>query len=184
MAKKKTNFISYELDNLEKYLKQLQGYLDDNPPDALQDRVEMMTSTNGNPILKVIASKEAQLKAFSDILMKLPNMYAELNTLRKAVNDEQVEISTRGGSTLPGFMQIASSAIQDVTEDKTTNHTNDEFVEEKFEDDEIIISTTPEEKIVSDEVIEVVEIIEYQKQLPSSSIPTEDVEDDWSNEDY
>jgi len=103
-VKKKTNFISYEIDKLNQYLSQLQGYLDSNPPDRMTDRVEILSSTRGNPIMKVIASKEDQLKAFLLTLEKLPKILLELNELRKTVEGAETKASARGGVERPDFM--------------------------------------------------------------------------------
>lgn len=107
--KKKVNYISYELKKLQAYIDQLQSFMDSNPPDSLQDRLDVRYSTQGNPIVKVIASKESQLKTFRDTLEKLPALYESLNNLKRLANsdpeeDEVVE-TARGGIGLPGIFK-------------------------------------------------------------------------------
>ena len=121
MAKKKTNYISYELKKLEIYLSQLQNYLDDNPPDRLVDRLEVLQSTRGNPIIKVIASKEDQLKMFLTSLEKLPKILEDINRLRKEVDDDKKEIEVRGGQNMPGFMDDEDEEQEEIKPKKTSN---------------------------------------------------------------
>ena len=103
MPGKKTNYIAYEIKKLEKYFKQLEKYLDDNPPDSAEDRIEVMESTRGNPIIKVICKKEEQIKLFKETLKELPSLLENLNKLRATV-DGQEENEVRGGQDVPGFM--------------------------------------------------------------------------------
>ena len=132
MAKvSKTNFISYEIKQLEEYFKQLNRFLKKNPPDLAEDRVEHLSSPKGIPIIKVIASREAQIKLFTETLEKLPKILNDLNTLRKSV-DGQEQVNVRGDSGIPGFMDS-----DDADDDK------EEYIEQKpaatkvkFEDDE------------------------------------------------
>lgn len=131
-SKKKSNFISYELQRLELYLSQLQNYLDKNPPDLMVDRTEILQSTRGNPIIKVIASIEDQLKMFLTALEKLPKILEDINRLRKEVNDDKKEVVVRGDQNMPGFM--------DDDEDEQIEESSKEkkFVkkeEETFDDD-------------------------------------------------
>ena len=107
--KKKINYISYELQKLEKYINQLQSFMDNNPPDSLEDRLDVRESANGNPIVKVVASIESQLKTFRDTLEKLPALYESLNNLRRIAdsdpNEEEIVEKARGGTELPGIFK-------------------------------------------------------------------------------
>jgi hypothetical protein len=103
-AKKKTNYISYELKKLENYLTQLNNTLDNNPPDQAVDRIELIQTARGGQMIKVIATKEQQLKAFLDILKELPKLLSEINTLRKEVDGHTKEVEVRGDQDRPGFM--------------------------------------------------------------------------------
>lgn len=131
---KKTNFISYELKALEEYFKQLNRFLKKNPPDLAEDRVEHMTSPKGMPMIKVIASREVQIKLFTETLEKLPKILTDLNLLRKAVDGQEV-VSVRGDMDVPGFMDEDD---EDDEDDK-----DDEYVKQqpanskvKFDDDD------------------------------------------------
>lgn len=103
-AKKKSNFISYELKRLEVYLSQLQGYMDKNPPDLMVDRLEEIVLPRGGVSIKVIASIEDQIKMFLLTLEKLPKVLEDINRLRKEVDDDKKEVVVRGGQEMPGFM--------------------------------------------------------------------------------
>ena len=106
-GKKKTNFIIYELEKLENYVKQLQEYLDNIDLYGLEDRLDVRYSQNGNPIVKVIASKEAQVKSYRENLEKLPALYETINRLRQLADtggEEKVE-KARGDKELPGIFK-------------------------------------------------------------------------------
>lgn len=147
-SKKKTNYISYELKRLEKYLKQLQQYLDDNPPDKMEDRIEEMVSTKGNPIIKVIASKEQQLKCFMEILKQMPPLLEDINKLRMAVDGEEEEDEVRGGHDIPGFMRKKKgpSALPRKKEEVEINeHFDDDPLEHSVENSVTRYLPGPEE---------------------------------------
>ncbi len=181
--KKTTNYISYEIVRLEKYVSQLNGYLDSNPPDQLTDRIEILQSTRGNPIIKVIASKEQQLKAFSDILQKLPKLLEDLNSLRKTVNDETPDVAVRGNQSKPGFMQIAENPIKSGEYEEENTNTNEEFREEDFDEPKSVVTPTQEE----DDDDFVMKEEPTQKLLNSSSplydLLDDEDEDDWREDD-
>lgn len=107
MAAKKTNYISYEIKKLEGYIKQLENYLDKYPADSIEDRLDVRYSANGNPIVKVIASMESQIKTFRDNLEKLPKLLEDLNRLRKLADtgDAEVVDKARGDKELPGLFK-------------------------------------------------------------------------------
>jgi len=105
-AKKKTNYIGYDLEWLEKKCKQLQKWVEDKLDGGIKDRIEVYESTRGNPIIKVISSEETQIKCLRDTLKELPNMLMEINRLKKIVNEEETgEKDVRGGHEIPGFME-------------------------------------------------------------------------------
>lgn len=105
-AKKKTNYIGYELEWLEKKCKQLQQWVEDKLDGGISDRIEMLESTRGNPIMKVIASEETQIKCLRDTLKELPQMLLEINRLRKIAEEEDAtDSNVRGDHDVPGFME-------------------------------------------------------------------------------
>jgi hypothetical protein len=125
MAKNKNNYVSYELERLEKYVQQLQNFLDKNPPDLMEDRIQYLTSTQGNPIVKVISTKEQQLKSFTETLQKVPKLLEDLNHLRKVVEAEEEEKEVRGDSEIPGFM-IGYKSASNVTEENVIPFDDDD----------------------------------------------------------
>lgn len=104
--KKKTNYIGYDLNWLEKKCKQLQEWVEEKLDGGIKDRIEMYESTRGNPIIKVISSEETQIKCLRDTLKELPNMLMEINRLRKIADEEDIgEAKVRGDHDIPGFME-------------------------------------------------------------------------------
>lgn len=104
-AKKKVNYIGYDLEWLEKKCKQLQEWVEEKLDGGIKDRIEVYESTRGNPIIKVISSEETQIKCLRDTLKELPQMLMEINRLKKIANEEETgEKAVRGDHDLPGFM--------------------------------------------------------------------------------
>jgi DNA polymerase II small subunit/DNA polymerase delta subunit B len=134
MASKKTNYISYELKRLEKYYKQLDDYLATNPPNKAEDRLDVRYSQNGNPIVKVIASKESQVKLFSEQLQKLPSILEAINNLRKIADSESVSVEkARGDKEIPGIFR--NRMLTQGNEDTKVDHTPDEPEDIRSDDD-------------------------------------------------
>lgn len=134
-TKKKTNYISYEIKKLEKYYKQLETYLDDHPADKIDDRLDVRYSTNGNPIVKTIASRESQLSAFFNTLQKLPSLLESINNLRKLVDGDGKEVvdKARGDKELPGLFK--SRMLGNATEEKKDDVEEEVIVEEPDDED-------------------------------------------------
>ena len=130
-SKKKTNYISYEIKKLEKYFKQLEKYMDDNPPDSADDRIEHIETARGTAI-KVICKKEEQIKLFKETLKELPALLENLNKLRMTVDGETEEDEVRGGHDMPGFMRKKKNSSSP-SEPKKKEEV--EFDDEDFEDD-------------------------------------------------
>lgn len=129
-AKKKTNYISYELAKLKGYLDEMQEYLDDVRVSKIEDRLDVRYSTLGNPIVKVIASKESQIKAYREILEKLPKMLEDYNRLKKLADDGEegpVE-EARGGKDLPGIFKHKMLGPGAELIDKEEDEIKEEFV--------------------------------------------------------
>lgn len=140
-GKKKTNFISYELKKLDTYMEQLQDYLDNNPPNLATDRIERISTPRGGESIRVIASKEDQVKAFMGVLEKLPKVLEDINRLRKEVDTDKKETELRGGAEMPGFMMSGDDSDNDdepkeKPKKKSTNKKGeDDDDSEKFDDD-------------------------------------------------
>ena len=172
-VKKKTNFISYELKKLDKYVKELMNYLDNNPSDQIEDRIELLETTRGQSI-KVIASKEQQLNCYFDKLEKLPRLLEDINKLRMAVEGEE-ENEVRGGTNVPGFMSKKN------TGQVYTKKNNNKIVldSEEFPDDpdtegtsQLGLPPVPEQEI------EEVESEEFEEKIPEEEPEEEDPWDD------
>lgn len=99
----KTSYINTEITWLEEKIKQLRAYVDNNPFDTLEDRTEIVMSAKGTPVIKIIATKETQLKELRTILKDLPAMLADLDRLRELKEASSMEI--RGGQSMGGMME-------------------------------------------------------------------------------
>jgi len=118
-GKKKTNYISYELEKLDTYMEQLQDFLDKNPPNLATDRIERISTPRGGESIRVIASMEDQVKAFMGVLEKLPKVLEDMNRLRKEVDSDKKEIELRGGADRPGFMDDEDEDEEEEEKPKT-----------------------------------------------------------------
>lgn len=97
------SYIKYEIQWFEEKVKQLRDYIDDNPFHSLEDRTETFITTKGIPTIKIVATKEDQLKILKDILKDLPAMFEALERLRE--KDIATKIELRGGSQASGIMK-------------------------------------------------------------------------------
>ena len=168
--KKKTNFVSYELKKLEKYWSQLEKYMDDNPPDQAEDRLDVRyNERTGMPIVKTIATKESIVKLFKETFASLPKILEDLNSLRKSVNEEIKQTEVRGDQAVPGFMLLDNDLKK---EEKDDEYVDDHFKEEKFDDED--------EKISVPAVIEKNDVIDFTD-VPLTN--TEEESDDWYEEE-
>jgi hypothetical protein len=133
-TKKKTNYIVFELKKIENYIKQLQDYLDSIDLYNLQDRLDVRYSANDNPIVKVVASKEAQVKSYRENLEKLPALYETLNRLRKMADtgEEEVVDKARGNKDLPGLFR---HKMIDNVKSKDEENEIDEEEDDVWDDD-------------------------------------------------
>lgn len=184
-GKKKSNYISYELKKLDSYVEQLQEFLDNNPPNLAVDRVERIVTNRGESI-KVIASKEAQVKCFMDQLEKLPRLLEDLNRLRKEVDSDKKEVELRGGADRPGFMDDDDEEEEEQEEKskkKNTRVNKKEDTTSAFDDDAFFEEEESTEE--SQEEVEEEDEIEQPrlKQLPPPDDEDEDDGDDsWLDE--
>lgn len=174
-GKKKTNYISYELEKLDLYIGQLQAFLDKNPPNLATDRVEHIQTLRGGTTIKVIASIEQQVNCFMDKLEKLPRLLEDVNRLRKEVDQNKKEVELRGGADRPGFMddeeeeeeeqEKKSKKKKPIKDQKITPLTS-------FDDDEFYEDGKEEPK----------EEPTIQKQLPAPEEDLDEGDDEWLDE--
>jgi hypothetical protein len=142
-AKKKTNYVSYEIGRLDKYIKQLTSFLDKNPPDKAEDRIEVVDGPRG-PIIKVIAKKEDQIKLFMDMLTKLPSVLEDVNRLRKSVDGEDVK-DIRGGYKTPGFMTSSKENVEEYKHQEEVEIPDGDFDDEEDNNAAHLLLGTDEE---------------------------------------
>jgi hypothetical protein len=186
-GKKKTNFISYELDRLDKYVKQLNSFLDKNPPDRVQDRLEVIDGPRG-PIVKIISKKEEQIKLFMEMLQKLPAVLEDVNRLRKGVDGEEVT-EVRGGHGLPGFMtsgEESGTYKNDETVDISEDGFDDEVI--NVEAEEMPEDNTPVSPALLQGIAQDFYNLEQQDLNPEGEEATEeedeeDEDPEWDDED-
>ena len=112
----KNQYTLADLDWLDATLKQLKGYVDNNPFDTLEHRLETVMSAKGTPVIKIIATKEAQIKALTIALREYITMLAEVDRLgeEKATGDIQI----RGGGEINGMMQAKLNRLDNPREDE------------------------------------------------------------------
>lgn len=99
-------YIKVELDWLENKAQQLQDYIDANPLNEIDDRIETVTSSKGIPAIKVIAKKEEALKSWINALDSYAKFLITLEQLREKKAALQVE--TRKGTSINGMMSTAT----------------------------------------------------------------------------
>jgi hypothetical protein len=120
----KNKYTLEDLDWLEETLKQLKAYVDNNNFGDLKDRLETVMSAKGTPVIKIIATKEAQMKSLREALKDYVVMLAEVDRLREEQTKKDVEI--RGGGKINGMMAAKlnpqASPDQRVIEDDRDNN--------------------------------------------------------------
>lgn len=88
---------------METKVKSLRDYIDANPFETLEDRTEVVMSAKGTPVIKIIQTKEQQVKLMMDILKELPSLFQALEELRAQKEASSIEI--RGGGDMSGMMK-------------------------------------------------------------------------------
>jgi hypothetical protein len=99
----KQSYIIEDLEWLDAKLKSLRDYVDNNPFETLEDRLETVMSAKGTPVIKIIARKEDQIKEIRACLKEYIIMLADLNKLREARAVSDMEL--RGGGSINGMMK-------------------------------------------------------------------------------
>lgn len=142
-TKKKSN-IAFELAKLQSYVDSLQKYLDQNGPDHIQqngDReITKYNSQTGQPVIKIVASKETQLKAYRDTLQNLPKLYDDLYRLRLLAENEGLEVTqkARGDKDIPGLFRnkMIDKPKEEVPQQEKDYDLSEEEDQQQFEDSE------------------------------------------------
>mgnify|MGYP000703372689 CR=1 FL=1 len=99
---KPKSYISFELEWLDTKVKQLQAAIDSYDLLNLTDRYGPRELPNGKIVDGIVANKEQQMKAVTDIMEKLQKMLPALEQMRE--KDEAKKIETRKGMGTNGIM--------------------------------------------------------------------------------
>jgi hypothetical protein len=152
-GKKKTNFIILELKRLDIWYKQIESYMEKNPPDEAKDRLKEIFGREGDVVrYQVIASIEDQVKLFMANLEKLPKVLTDINTLRAIVEKGKEDVEVRGGMERPGFMDVDDDEEEDIKPKRKTNKSKKEDNDEPsaFDDDSFYVDPSIEEDPTAD----------------------------------
>ncbi|GEM_PF-3014381 len=111
MTKQKDHlYTQFEIDWLESKLASLKTFIDNNPIEDIDDRIETVTSSKGQPVVKIIATKEAALKGWILALKEFASLLKAVEEARET--KAEVEAQVRKGSNINGMM---SSKLEETT---------------------------------------------------------------------
>jgi len=102
MAVKKLSYISAELDWAEQRLTEWRAYIDNNPINALKDRIEWKPTAKGGTMPMVIASQESQIKSLRDTMKEYLALLEVVDRLREK---EEQKAEARGSQEINGKMK-------------------------------------------------------------------------------
>ena len=102
MAVKKLSYISAELEWAEQRLTEWRAYIDNNPINALKDRIEWKPTAKGGAMPMVIASIESQIKSLRDTMKEYLSL---LETVDKLREKEEQKTVARGSQDVNGLMK-------------------------------------------------------------------------------
>ena len=95
---KKTTYSEIELEWAEQQLKSWKAYVDANPIEKLQDRINWKPTAKGGTMPMVIASIEQQGKFLQDTMKNYLALLKEVDAMRE--REDQKKISKRGDAEL------------------------------------------------------------------------------------
>lgn len=98
-AKKKDNYIEYELEFLDMKLEELKEYIKANPFDKLIDRMAYKETKGGGIIPICVANKEAQRKDLTQALKDYAEILRTVDTMRNIEAAKQV--AAKGSNEIP-----------------------------------------------------------------------------------
>lgn len=98
MPTKKNTFIDIELEWAEKQLATWKEYIDNNPINELQDRVEYKQTKTGGVMPMVVSTIENQGKFIQETMKNYLALLKEVDIMREK---EQVKKEARGSSNVP-----------------------------------------------------------------------------------
>ena len=102
MAVKKLSYISAELEWAEQRLTEWRAYIDNNPINALKDRIEWKPTAKGGTMPMVIASQESQIKSLRDTMKEYLALLEVVDWLREK---EEQKAEARGSQEINGKMK-------------------------------------------------------------------------------
>lgn len=91
-----------ELKWAEAQLESWKRFIDANPIDSLEDRIEKYESSRGLVTIKTVATKESQAKFIQETMKNYLAMLSVVNDMRKTKEDEAP--TARGSGTVPRRM--------------------------------------------------------------------------------
>lgn len=103
MAIKKTTFIDIELEWAEKQLGTWKEYIDKNPINELQDRVEYKQTKTGGLMPMVVSTIENQGKFIQETMKNYLSLLKEVDGMREK---EEIKKEARGSSNVPHRMNM------------------------------------------------------------------------------
>lgn len=101
MSKRK--YTIADLDWMETHLSEMKKYVEANPLSTIKDRTEVVMSAKGTPVIKVVATKEAQIRELRSTLKEALIMIRELEELREQRATKEIEV--RGGGQINGLLK-------------------------------------------------------------------------------
>lgn len=99
----KVKYTQKDLDWLEVQLLEMKKYVEANPISSIVDRTEIVMSAKGTPVIKIIASKEVQIRELRATLKDVTIMLGDLERLREERAAQEMEV--RGGGEINGMMK-------------------------------------------------------------------------------
>lgn len=102
MATKKQLYINTELEWVESKLKEWKQYIDDNPFQAMRDRIEYKPTAKGGVMPMVVASIEAQITSVRNTMKEYVTLLDQVNKMREVDEDKKKDV--KGGAPRPARM--------------------------------------------------------------------------------
>jgi hypothetical protein len=102
MAKKVNSYISVELDWAENQLQSWRDYVDANPLHLLEDRWGKKEMPKGGHTWVVTATKEQQIKAVQETMVKYLQLLEVVDKLREK---EEAKAEAKGDAGIPNRMK-------------------------------------------------------------------------------
>lgn len=93
MSKKTNNYISEELDFLERKAKEIKKYVDDNPYHLVEDRTITRRGKDGSSYEEIVQKIESIHKSLRDALKDYSNLIEAIDKLREK---EEAKVEARG----------------------------------------------------------------------------------------